>query len=432
MSAAPQQSQTPVPETTGPVVAPDSILPTNPDPTTASPSATQKELQSRAEEYVKQEKFTRTFKLPATAQHAELTVSYAIGGVDSPSAPTVLFISGMYGGRFLASFADYPAEKMGMRAVVVDRPGLGLSTPVDASLRLSVWLETVPELMRVLGAKHLFLMSHSCGVIYALNTVHAMPWILPPTHRKLYLFSPWVSPDHSGVTMLSISSHLPSPLINSFDGIMRFVRGAVVPTWQFSGMISGMISTPFAALGKDDKEKDKKIPKGQQDELCRKYLGISAAESNARGTVLTEAIFAESTSGANHEALLSLRKEVAGSWGACDNYETYPDTLIEKLRDYNRQQSERDAADSPPVQTPFVIKAIWAETDIMIEKKGEQYFDSCFQRYMQSESSTEQDADRVLLYENETIPETNHESLCLPQYGSLPQVLSEMMGKPVW
>ncbi len=324
---------------------------------------------------------------------------------------------------------------------------MGHSTPVDPSLRLSVWLETVPVLMRTLGVQHLALLAHSCGVIYALNTLHAMPGILPPSNRKLYLLAPWVTPDHSGVTMLSISSHLPSPLINSFDGIVRFVKSAMVPTWQFSGMVSGVVSAPFiAAFGDDVEDGGENTPKHQREDLCRRYLGVSAAESAARGQALTNAIFAESTRGANHEALLLLQKEVAGPWGACDNYEAYPEILVERLKDLHRQEREQraesaqstgpagngDEAVESPLRQPFAVQVFWAEADILIENKGKEYFDLCFQRYAHDEHSSGEDADRVLIYESETIPNTNHDSLCLPQYGALPRVLAEMMGRSEW
>lgn len=81
----------------------------------------QEDLVSRAKAFLAQEKFNRRFTLPATSTHDELTVTYAVGGVDSDTAPTMLFIGGMFGGRFLASMADHVAQSLGMRFVVTDR-----------------------------------------------------------------------------------------------------------------------------------------------------------------------------------------------------------------------------------------------------------------------------------------------------------------------
>jgi hypothetical protein len=109
----------------GGVVAPNLItLGAHEAPTATQTTAfipTPEELESRANEYISQEKFSRSLTLPATESHGELTVTYAVGGLDSVDAPTVLFIGGMFGGRYLASIADHVCTKLGMRIVVADR-----------------------------------------------------------------------------------------------------------------------------------------------------------------------------------------------------------------------------------------------------------------------------------------------------------------------
>lgn len=84
-------------------------------------SAAAGDLDSRASRFIAQEKFNRSLTLPATDAHGELTVTYAIGGLDSAEAPTLLFIGGLFGGRLLASIVDYEATKLGVRIVVADR-----------------------------------------------------------------------------------------------------------------------------------------------------------------------------------------------------------------------------------------------------------------------------------------------------------------------
>ena len=79
------------------------------------------QLRTRSRDYIAREKFNRQFTLPATDSHGELTVTYAVGGKDCDSAPTILFIGGLYGGRYLATMADYISEKRGVRFVVADR-----------------------------------------------------------------------------------------------------------------------------------------------------------------------------------------------------------------------------------------------------------------------------------------------------------------------
>ena len=104
----------------GGVIAPDLIGASYP-PTPTTTSLNAKQLEVRASEFVKQEKFNRSFRLPATEAHGELNVTYAVGGLDSADAPTMLFIGGMMGGRYLASVADYVGMKRGTRIIVIDR-----------------------------------------------------------------------------------------------------------------------------------------------------------------------------------------------------------------------------------------------------------------------------------------------------------------------
>lgn len=93
-----------------------------PEPTPAAdPEFTPEQLQTRSRDFIAREKFNRRFTLPANDDHGELTVTYAVAGKDSDSAPTILFIGGLYGGRYLATMADYISEKKGVRFVVADR-----------------------------------------------------------------------------------------------------------------------------------------------------------------------------------------------------------------------------------------------------------------------------------------------------------------------
>jgi hypothetical protein len=50
-------------------------------------------------------------------------------------------------------------------------PGFGGSTPVTLNLRMRVWLETVPHLLKHVGVDNVALVTHSAGTIYTLNTL---------------------------------------------------------------------------------------------------------------------------------------------------------------------------------------------------------------------------------------------------------------------
>ena len=57
---------------------------------------------------------------------------------------------------------------------------MGGSTPVPLKIRVQVWLETVPALLKKLNVEHVSLLSHSAGTTYALNTIYYQRHILNP------------------------------------------------------------------------------------------------------------------------------------------------------------------------------------------------------------------------------------------------------------
>lgn len=57
---------------------------------------------------------------------------------------------------------------------------MGGSTPVPQNVRMKVWLETVPILLKTLNVEMVSLLSHSAGTLYALNTIYHLRDILDP------------------------------------------------------------------------------------------------------------------------------------------------------------------------------------------------------------------------------------------------------------
>jgi hypothetical protein len=93
----------------------------------AAPESVGESLPSRAADYIAHDRFHRRFVLPATADHGELQVSYAdVGRLPKQDDrgtrhPTVLFIPGMFGTRYLGAWMHTIAEKLGVRVLMVDR-----------------------------------------------------------------------------------------------------------------------------------------------------------------------------------------------------------------------------------------------------------------------------------------------------------------------
>lgn len=82
-----------------------------------------KSAEVQAIELIAPRKYHQSFKIPATATHGPLRVTYAIAGVadGGEDTPTILFCGGMFGSRWQAPFQNYIAEQEGVRIVYIDR-----------------------------------------------------------------------------------------------------------------------------------------------------------------------------------------------------------------------------------------------------------------------------------------------------------------------
>jgi hypothetical protein len=57
---------------------------------------------------------------------------------------------------------------------------MGGSTPVSLNIRMQVWLETVPVLLRKVNVQHVSIVTHSAGGVYTLNTLAKLSSVLDP------------------------------------------------------------------------------------------------------------------------------------------------------------------------------------------------------------------------------------------------------------
>jgi len=81
-----------------------------------------KSAEEQAIELTAPRKYHQSFKLPATASHDALKITYGIAGrVDGDDVPTILFCGGMFGSRWQAVFQNHIAEREGVRILYIDR-----------------------------------------------------------------------------------------------------------------------------------------------------------------------------------------------------------------------------------------------------------------------------------------------------------------------
>ena len=124
----------------------------------------------------------------------------------------------------------------------------------------------------------------------------------------------------------------------------------------------------------------------------------------------TKYFFAEDTTAGNEDAKLCLKKEGEGNWGACEDYEKYVLDLV---------QREKARKESNPDQAPLRIQSYFAESDIMIGKGGQKYFEHCWRQEGVDGSGVE--------FESIELPDTNHETSIVDlEKGALKLVFQEI------
>jgi hypothetical protein len=72
-------------------------------------------------EYVCAKRMHLSFTIPGTETRKPMRVTYAIAGLENDDALTIVFISGMYGMRWVALLQHHLALRVGVRLVCVDR-----------------------------------------------------------------------------------------------------------------------------------------------------------------------------------------------------------------------------------------------------------------------------------------------------------------------
>ncbi|KAL7972197.1 Alpha/Beta hydrolase protein [Trichoderma sp. SZMC 28014] len=343
--------------------------------------------------YLSDPRFSQELTLPATADSPALTVSYADVGftpepADSRSTPTMLFIPGMFGSRYISSIFDPIARKLGVRVLVADRPGMGHSTEVPFATRISTWIRTVPLLLAHLDIKHVALVSHSAGTIYLLNTLHHHRDILHPDQPFVALLAPWVDPAHSKVTSMQLMQYIPAQVFSVWHHI--------APLLATSGVVVNKASSIFPSTSSN--AKDTPQEKNRQ-KLVDKY-DVSRDFQIERESLAGKLIMKENTVGANSEALLCARKGEGWSWGECDDYATF----VETLATAERQKRQMDSGTES--HGKLKVRAYFAENDIMVGVGGQKYMEDCWGR-------GEGSVGDVLDFDSATIADTDHDSLVM-------------------
>ncbi|KAL2133771.1 hypothetical protein VTI74DRAFT_1708 [Chaetomium olivicolor] len=294
----------------------------------------------------------------------------------------------MFASRYLSVWMHAIAERLGVRVLVVDRPGMGHSTDVPLRQRVNIWIELVPRLLAHLRIEHVALASHSAGTIYLLNTLLRCRNILHPNRPLVALVAPWVDPARSQVVTMQMAQNLPSSVFGIWHHIPKFALASTTAFNKISILLpssSGVnaVETPPLERNRQRLESDYGLPLELQKELQ---------------TLTLKSMFSENMVGADSEALQCLRKGPAGLWGDCEDYMLF----VRKLAELERS---RRSAEGGSNREKLRISVYFAESDTMIGKKGQSYMEDCWK------GSGGDEFQDVLEFTTATISETDHDSI---------------------
>lgn len=272
----------------------------------------------------------------------------------------------------------------------------------------------MPFLLDHLKIKHVALICHSAGGIYFLNTLYHLPHILFPGHAYAAAFgnvlhtttrswqlmltrsAPWVHPAHSSVSLMRIASSLPTSLISKFDRLQGWVINSANPVINTS---SGLVA-PFVKPFKSGVSPDSAAKDARKDEV----YGVPAAFRLRFNELLFKWAFLEDTKGATEDAILCLKKDGTGLWGVCEDYEQFVPLLVEKLKGTLGGQQ-------------LILRAFWAEDDMMIGRGGAEYFDGCF---------GQEGVEECISYKGKVMKGTNHDNVVDDSEEALESVYQEV------
>ncbi|KAI1381278.1 hypothetical protein F4677DRAFT_120982 [Hypoxylon crocopeplum] len=360
-------------------------------------------------QFLDDDRFHRTFTLPiGPGRSEEFKVTYSDFGYQNPENPgserVLLFCGPLMGSRFLFIAKDKLAKQYGVRVINADRPGFGGTSKVEMQDRVRVWLEIVPALLQHLGIAHVSIAAHSCGAVYAVNTLLHLRHLLHPTRPYVAFCAPWVHPSHSGVSLLKLAHVLPDSLVGSFDRIVNFFQASVNPAIQSSSGLIGKISASreereFLAPGVDPA--DVEFEENLHQELFRR-------------------INAESIQGLGQDSLLLLKRtDDPEFWGTELDYDKLVPRLAKTESELNAGTT--DAAAAAATTLPLRVDVFFAESDIIIGTgAARQWFDDCWR--------AEQRGERIT-YSSAVVPKSNHDNLLDLRYG-VPERIFQAMGGP--
>lgn len=191
-------------------------------------------------------------------------------------------------------------------------------------------------------------------------------------------------------------------MLNYWDRLNGFIVNRASPTLASS---SGVLSA-FAGFfgGKDASETKKNLE--DRERKCQEGYGMSLSVRKELERITAKYVFEEDTKGLNDEARLCLKSTEGCGWDACEDYPGFVENL---------KQSWEKKIDGEGGRGKLKVKIAFAEEDVMIGKKGMEYFKECW---------TQEKCGRGIEVECVQIEGTDHDSITNPEMGFIQSIFS--------
>jgi hypothetical protein len=178
-------------------------------------------------------------------------------------------------------------------------------------------------------------------------------------------------------------------MIDGYAGLNQFINTKIMPSASWSGGMLSASAGLFSLGAGSDLPGAAKSPSSTT--LAERY-GVDSEMAKQIDHCLTKYHFAEDTTGANEEAKLCLRKCEDVAWGEAADYSKCILSIAE-----NEGMREAGAA-------KLRADGYFAGSDIMSGKRGQEYFEQCWQR---------EEVAAKIDFVGQTYSETDHDSVVL-------------------
>ena len=142
---------------------------------------------------------------------------------------------------------------------------------------------------------------------------------------------------------MNIASAVPDKLMDSWNGVVKFINTQIAPAASWS---SGIFSS-MSGVGSKDDDTTASSP-GER-------YGASEAVGKEIERLQTKYCFAEDTTAGNEEARLCLKKGGLGLWRVCEDFEDFVRSVV--VQEQERRQSDT-------ILPKLQVRVYYAESDI--------------------------------------------------------------------